>query len=156
MVYLISYDRSFSKAGTLILVSPVASTEDKNVLIMEWMNERTNEWALSFIKKNMVGPNYKNNFIIILTTSKLLWKFFSWIYLYLTCVVYLHPELCTNSHSKSCPAGYLYDQKGPIKEWVGQLGTGAGVPNTELRPSSVRGKLHQPLRDYTECKCGPP
>lgn len=35
MVYLTSYDGSFAKAGTLILVSPVASTEGKNVLIME-------------------------------------------------------------------------------------------------------------------------
>lgn len=60
-----AYDRSFSKAGTLILVSPVASTEGKNVSITEGMKEPMNE-------QDMVGPNYKNNFIVILTTSKLL------------------------------------------------------------------------------------
>lgn len=59
---------------------------------------------------------------------------------YLTCEVYLHPELCTNRHSKSCPAVCLYDQKGPIKEWIGQFCTGAGVPNTELGPQQCQGK----------------
>lgn len=71
----------------------------------EWTNGWTNEWGLSY--KKHVGQNYKNNFIICNYQYIALKNFFPHIYLHLTCVGYLHPELGTNRHAQCCPAVYL-------------------------------------------------